>query len=567
MLPKLLPYILAQKRMILLSLLCSLGVSGATLSMPWLVKVLLQDALIRKDVKTLYLCIFTGAILALLLAFSRWGFEFFANCFCQKVVYTLRNDAFKKLLGLPLFYFSKKKKGQIISHLTYDIETLEKKLPEVVFGVAKDPFIIVGGVFLLFYIEWRLSILSLFVAPLILLLIKKMAKRMKKLSDKVQHQMGELVGVIEESIKGMQTIKIFSQEDRRKNFFYEQNLAYLRLFIRAAKILFSSSPLAELMCTIGVLAIIWYGGRLVIKEMLLPSELIAFILYITTISLPARKLAKISLLFQQIKAAGERIFSLMEEKEEKMAGGIILQKKIEGRVKIDGVYFGYKEEYVLEDINIEIPAGSTIAIVGPNGAGKTTLAALLLKFYEPKKGNIYIDEYNIKDLEPKSLRAQVLAVPQENVMFSATLRENILMGEKVDEKRFQEVIRICKIDDFADSLPSGYDTVIGDGGVKLSEGQVQKVAIARALIREPRILILDEATAFLDPESEAFLRDGIERILKSQTTIIIAQRLSMAKIADKIFVLDKGRVVEEGRHEELIKKEGLYKRLYTHYKS
>jgi subfamily B ATP-binding cassette protein MsbA len=553
--------------MVIFSLFCTLGVSACTLCTPWLIKVLLQEALIRKDEETLYLCIGAAAVVATTLALSRWGYEFFTNSFCQKLIYELRNKVFDKVLSLPLLYLHSKRRGEIISHLTYDLQTLERVLPGIVFGFLKDPFILLGGVFLLFYIEWRLALVVMLVAPTILSLIKKMAKRMKHLSERVQEKMADVITVMEESIQGIQTLKIFSQEERRRRYFHKQNLSYLQFFLSAAKTLFASSPLAEFLCTLGILFVIWYGGHLVIGGQLLPSELIAFILYITTISLPARNLAKLSLSLQQMHAATERVFTVLEEKEEGVDGRRLVLPKIKGAIKIEDLHFGYEKECVLKGIYMQIEPGEVVAIVGPNGAGKTTLAALLLKFYKPSSGKILIDGYNINDVDTRSLRAQVVAVWQQSMIFSTTLLENILMGEEnVDWDRFKEIVRLCKVEDFAASLPSGYNTLIGDGGLKLSEGQAQRVAIARALIREPRVLILDEATAFLDPESEAFIRDGMEQILRGQTTIIIAQRLSMATVADRIFVMDKGRIVEEGEHKDLMKRGGLYRKLYKYYR-
>jgi subfamily B ATP-binding cassette protein MsbA len=352
-------------------------------------------------------------------------------------------------------------------------------------------------------------------------------------------------------------------EEYERKRFAKENESYFRTYIKGVKLKISSSPLIQLFGYAGVILVLWYGGHLVVIGELNPEDLIAFALYLTTISAPIKKLARINLNIQQASSASQRIFEILDTEDYIVEEPNRIKLSIKGEVEFDNVSFSYGGERVLKEINLKIREGEVLAIVGPSGGGKSTLVNLIPRAYDPSKGVVRIDGFDVKKLDLKTLRAQIGVVPQDVIMFNGTIRENIAYGRK--DASIEEIISAAKAanaHNFIIALPGEYEFQVGDCGRKLSSGERQRVSIARAILRKPKILILDEATSLLDAESEELIQQALSKIMRNQTTIIIAHRLSTILHSDRIIVIDGGQIREEGTHEELLKRGGMYKKLY-----
>jgi subfamily B ATP-binding cassette protein MsbA len=433
-------------------------------------------------------------------------------------------------------------------------------------NLISDPLILLGAIGLIFLIHWKLALYTLIIAPFAIFFTLSLGRRIRKLSRRLQETLGGMTSILQEVITGIKIVKAFAMEQAEIKKFNRENKKFFQLFVKADKLFVLSSPLIELLGALGVSFICWYGGCEVIKGNLSLEMLLVFMVYLGIVSRPIRS---VSVFYQQIQhviTCGERIFRILDTPP------LIIDKKgardfkiSAGGVEFEKVYFRYQEEKgVLYDINLKVTPGETVAIVGPSGSGKTTLVDLIPRFYEITSGQIKIDGVDIREMKINSLRNQISIVPQEVILFDGTVEENIRYGFR--DASFEEIVKASQIANahsFITKLKDGYRTRIGERGVKLSGGEKQRIAIARAIIKKPAILILDEATSNLDSESEKLIQAALLEILKNQTTFIIAHRISTVINADKIIVLHHGRMVEEGTHQELMKNSRLYKKLYS----
>ncbi len=490
---------------------------------------------------------------------------FFLSPIRNGIITRMRNDFYHHITILPISYFSAQRRGDIISRLSNDLTDVEWSMVCTLQSLIKDPINIVFFAATLIFISPKLFLYFLLILPLAVFLIGIIGKSLKRNSVKGQTKLGQLFSVVEESLAGVRVVKGFAKEKARTDYFEKVNQDYAQTMIRVARRKELSSPLSEVLGTLGLVAILIIGGSLVLGGELQASLFIFFVIIFARLIPPVQAVVKAYNSLVKGSASAGRIFEVMdaEEKITEREDAIDL-KTLEQKIEFDNVSFAYGEEreLVLEGINLKIKKGQTIALVGPSGAGKTTLADLLPRFYDCTKGSISIDGTDIKDLKINSLRDQIGLVSQQCVLFNDTVANNIAFGRKdVSLDAVKQASVIAFADEFIKALPMGYDTMIGDRGVNLSGGQRQRLSIARAILKNPPILLLDEATSALDTESEHAVQQALDQLLVGRTSIVIAHRLSTIQNADKIVVMDYGKIVEEGTHHDLLEQQGLYARL------
>lgn len=484
------------------------------------------------------------------------------------VVKDLRNEMYKKVLILPVSYYSEKKKGDIISRMTSDVLEVEWSIMSSLESVFREPIAIVASIVVLFLMSPSLTIFVMVLLPLSGFLIGQIGKSLKRTSDKSQKRMGFILSVIEETIGGLRIIKGFTAINSTDKKFKEINQDYTNLMIRLYRKRDLASPLSEFMGVGVVVTILWYGGRLILSEES-ALDAAAFLVYLGIFSQilnPAKAITAAFYNVQKGAASVERIEAVLDAPEEIVEKPNALKKtNFQNEIEYKNLSFAYQNEVkVLKDINFKIEKGKTIALVGASGGGKSTLADLLPRFYDPQNGGIFIDGTDIKDLNIDSLRGLMGIVTQESILFNDTVFNNIALGieDKVTQEQVEQAARIANAHEFIENMEEGYQSIIGDRGQKLSGGQRQRLSIARAVLKNPPIMILDEATSALDTESERLVQQALENLMKNRTSLVIAHRLSTIQHADEILVVDKGEIVERGLHDELLQKMGIYKKLH-----
>ncbi|HUV36341.1 MAG TPA: ABC transporter ATP-binding protein [Patescibacteria group bacterium] len=482
----------------------------------------------------------------------------------QSILLRIRNDLYGKVQTLPMSFFDREKTGNLISRITNDVTNLRGAIVGGLASIVRNSLMALVAVSIIFYTSWKLSLLTIIIVPVNILLIAVISRKLRKGSIRAQERMADITSVLQETISGVRVVKAFGMEDFEKRKFGMFNIRYVREYLKMRRFAELASPASE---TLGIFAssiILWYGGQLVIGGNLDPANLMMFIGAMLWVVTPVKNLSKLNSVVQEGLASGQRIFQILDvESEEGEDGEIEIERLAEG-VTYDHVSFGYGNGIeVLRDVNFRMERGEIVAIVGASGAGKSTIADLLSRFYRPTDGRILIDGHDILSIRLQSLRALMGVVTQETILFNDSIFNNIAYGmEQCPGDDVVRAARAANAHEFIMAMPNGYDTYIGDRGVQLSGGQRQRIAIARALLKNPQILILDEATSSLDVESEALVQEAIDRLVRGRTTLVIAHRLSTIKNADKIIVLENGTVRQVGTHEELIGEEGIYRKLY-----
>ena len=484
----------------------------------------------------------------------------------QSVVRDIRNELFESIANLSLDYFNKSRVGTLISRLTNDVEIVNVAIAATFLNLIKDPLLLFIYLFIALVISWKLTIISLLVSLSMVFILYRIGKILRKQSIRSQEKMAGLISAIQETISGMRVVKAFATEEFETDKFKKESTDYHGTMSKVMVFRKLSSPISEMLGILAITIVLWYGGKQVIVDgSILPNEFIVYLFALFSMMQPLKAIGGHYTRIQEGLAAGERIFDVIDTVPMIInKDNAIIAEGLRESIEFKDVSFDYGEGEILKNINLTIKSGDVIALVGPSGAGKSTLASLIPRFYDPSEGEILFDGKNLNEFDLKSLRKLTGYVTQEVILFNNTIRNNIAYGRPdVEDKEIIKSAKMANAHDFIKEFPKGYDTEIGDRGTRLSGGQQQRISIARAILNNPPILIFDEATSSLDADSEKKVQEAIERLMKNRTVIVIAHRLSTIKNADKIIVLDNGVIVQSGTHEELLKKDGLFSKLYN----
>ncbi len=556
---------------ILFTILTMLGLVAAQLIIPWVIRALI-NALSMDPLQDSTLNFVTRLTLIGLVVFIARGFMQFARSYQAHiagwgVVADARKLVYQHLQRLSLRYYEDKQTGQLMSRVINDTELFERMIAHALPEVFVNLITLIGITAILVSMNWQLTLLTLIPIPIIVITLILYARLVRPAFRYRQKQLGELNAVLNDSISGVREIKAFAHEESTLKKVGVHIETYLHSNLKALRLMATFTPIYDFAAGLGVLLVIFFGSRLAVQGVLSTADLVAFYLYLDSFYQPIRGLSNAWEAVQESLAGFERIAEVLDETPDvaEPEQPAALPEPLAGEIRFEDVRFWYKQdEIVLKDIDLVIPAGKTVALVGPTGVGKTTLASLIPRFYDVCSGRITLDGVDIRQLDTKDLRSNISIVLQDVFLFHGTIRENILFGNpNASEEDLQNAARIANVDEFVQHMPESYDTMIGERGVKLSGGQKQRISIARAILKNSPILILDEATSAVDTETEALIQEALERLIQDRTTLIIAHRLSTVRNADKIVVLEGNTITESGTHTELLSLGGTYHKLYT----
>ncbi len=543
--------------------------SALGLAFPQVVRVLLDAAFEQGDRALLDRIALGLVALFTVQAFLNYVQAYLLAATGERAVAGLRRELFARLLEMPPGFFAERRTGELTSRLTTDIGLLQGVLSHQIAEFSRQILTLVGGVVLLTWMQPRLTLTALAVAPLVVLSAAAFGRRLRRITVGVQDRVAEATAVAEEAFSQIRTVQSFVQEPAERRRYGERIASSVDAALRRAHVRGVFFGVLTFTSFCGIAFVLWQGGRLVLEGDLTAGALVSFLLYTIYIAAAIGALASFFSAYQEAVGAAERVFEILETDPtvSDPAVPVALSQPVQGRVTFEDVSFRYRGDeegsWTLRGIRLDIAPGEVVAIVGPSGGGKTTLASLLPRFWDVTEGRILLDGIDVRELRLADLRRAVGIVPQEPALFSGTVAENIAYARpEAPRSQLEAAARAAHADEFVRQLPEGYDTVVGERGVKLSGGQRQRIAIARAVLKDPAVLVLDEATSSLDTESEQLIEDALEKLLIGRTTLIIAHRLSTVRRADRLLVIDRGCIVEEGTHAELVARGGIYSRLY-----
>ncbi|MBL0700773.1 MAG: ABC transporter ATP-binding protein [Desulfosarcina sp.] len=549
---------------LLIAMICMLIQAGATSSIPFLIKPVVDDIFINKDTAMLKLIPLAVILVYFILGSAMYGQQYFMNYVGQDIIRRLRNSIYSKISELPISFFYKETTGVLMSRITNDVNVIRAMVSTAVTGALRDVFTIIGLTAVIFYRDWQMATFAIIIIPVAFFPIVKIGKMVRKISTGTQEAVGALNSFLHETFTGNIIVKAFGMEDYENRRFRKMTKGLFKLELKSVKAKELASPVMEFLGGLGVACVIWYGGSQVIAGDSTPGTFFSFMAAVLMLYGPVKKLSKLNNVLQAGLAGADRVFEIIEKKTDiKEIENPVIIKPGSHDVSFKNVSFKYGDVTALRNIDLTARAGEVIALVGMSGGGKTSLVNLIPRFYDVWKGALLVDGTDVRNVSIASLRKQIAIVTQSPILFNDTIKNNIAYGNHdASGEDIEKAARAAYAYDFIQHLPKEFDTSIGELGSRLSGGERQRICIARALLKDAPILILDEATSSLDTESEMLVQKALENLMKGRTTFVIAHRLSTISYADRIVVIVDGRIVEEGTHENLIAKQGEYYKLY-----